>query len=252
MQSRLTDEFAVIADIHGNIDALDAVLADISARGIQTILNLGDHLSGPLEAARTADRLMAAGIACIRGNHDRQLLDRLPGAMGLSDASAYAQLTPAHLRWLGALPATLEPMEGVFAFHGTPQSDTTYLMEQVDAQGRVSMRSRAQIEAALQGCTAQLYLCGHTHVPRRIDLGQGRVVLNPGSVGCPAYSDVQPVPHVMQTGTACACYATLGRHAGGWHTSFHHIPYDTGAMVARAKAAGREDWAQALAHGTLT
>jgi hypothetical protein len=54
--------FAAIADVHGNRFALEAVLADMAANGINEAVNLGDHVSGPLEAARTADVLMERGF----------------------------------------------------------------------------------------------------------------------------------------------------------------------------------------------
>lgn len=60
-------KFAAIADIHGNYAALEAVLADIAALGIGEVVNLGDHLSGPLEPQRTADLLIARGFPSIRG-----------------------------------------------------------------------------------------------------------------------------------------------------------------------------------------
>jgi hypothetical protein len=59
--------FAAIADVHGNCIALEAVLADIAALGITEIVNLGDHVSGPLEARRTADLLIERGILSICG-----------------------------------------------------------------------------------------------------------------------------------------------------------------------------------------
>jgi len=67
-------KIAVIADIHGNDLALEGVLADIAALGISDVVNLGDHLSGPMNAARTADILMARNFPSIRGNHDRWLV----------------------------------------------------------------------------------------------------------------------------------------------------------------------------------
>ncbi len=67
---------AILADIHGNSAALDAVLADIDRKGIIHILNLGDCLSGPLDPAGTADRLIARPFPTIAGNHDRWLIDR--------------------------------------------------------------------------------------------------------------------------------------------------------------------------------
>ena len=63
--------FAAIADVHGNRPALEAVLADIAMLGLDEVVNLGDHVSGPLEAARTADLLMARGFPSIRGDQDR-------------------------------------------------------------------------------------------------------------------------------------------------------------------------------------
>lgn len=74
---------AVISDIHGNDLALEAVLADIDAQGIDEIVNLGDHLSGPLNAARTAEILIDRGTAAIQGNHDRYLvMTALLGILG--------------------------------------------------------------------------------------------------------------------------------------------------------------------------
>ncbi|MCA8929406.1 MAG: metallophosphoesterase family protein, partial [Alphaproteobacteria bacterium] len=67
--------FAAIADIHGNLDALEAVLADIAVQGIGDVVNLGDHVSGPMLAAGTADRLMALDFTTIRGDQDRRLLE---------------------------------------------------------------------------------------------------------------------------------------------------------------------------------
>ena len=64
-------KFAAIADVHGNCAALEAVLADIAAAGIAEVVNLGDHVSGPLEPRRTADLLMQCAFPSIRGNQDR-------------------------------------------------------------------------------------------------------------------------------------------------------------------------------------
>src|SRR4051812_17446437 len=73
-----TMKFAAIADVHGNCVALEAVLADIAALGIMDVVNLGDHVSGPLEPRRTADLLMQRGFASIRGDQDRRLAELGP------------------------------------------------------------------------------------------------------------------------------------------------------------------------------
>ena len=87
---------AVIADIHGNRWALEAVLQDIDRKGIQQIVNLGDHLTGPLDPAGTADLLIERDMLSICGNDDRVLFSP---AAELSSSQRYTleQLTEAHL-----------------------------------------------------------------------------------------------------------------------------------------------------------
>src|SRR5712691_10373785 len=97
---------AVLADIHRNIRALEAVRADLVKHSPEVVVNLGDNVSGPLQAAATADLLMQESYIHIRGNHDRQLTDRSPAEMGLSDRAAHGQLNSSHLAWLAGLPAT--------------------------------------------------------------------------------------------------------------------------------------------------
>lgn len=69
---------AAIADVHGNHLALEAVIGDIRAQGIDAIVNLGDMASGPLDARRTMDRLMGLEAVHVLGNHDRWLIERAP------------------------------------------------------------------------------------------------------------------------------------------------------------------------------
>ncbi|SNY51409.1 Predicted phosphodiesterase [Pseudooceanicola antarcticus] len=244
--------FAVIADIHGNADALAAVLEDMQGFGVTQAVNLGDHFSGPLDAAGTAELLMARDFVSIRGNHDRWLLEQDPADMGPSDLAAFRQLPPEALDWLRALPATRRPFEGVFMCHGTPTSDLAYWLERLDAQGQPRAATLAEVEQEAGLVTEGLILCAHTHIPRIVRLGDGRVVLNPGSVGCPAYDDDHPVFHVMQTGTPNASYALVDRAAAGWQVSFRSVPYDAGRMVRMAEEAGRPDWARAVGTGWLT
>ncbi|EFH13177.1 metallophosphoesterase family protein [Teichococcus cervicalis] len=242
---------AVIADVHGNADALAAVLADIDALGLETILNLGDHVSGPLAAAETAEMLMARpGMLCLRGNHDRWVTERAPEAMGGSDRMAHDQLSPAQRDWLRGLPATAWLGSEVFLCHGTPQSDLAYWMEEVREDGRTGRRRLAEIEAEAGGLGFPLLLCAHSHTPRALRLSEGRLLVNPGSVGCPGYVDDDP-PHVMQSGLPDACYAVLEQAGQGWRVSFRHVPYDRSRMVALALAAGRAEWAAALETGCI-
>jgi len=98
---------AVISDIHGNADALAAVLADVRAAAPDVVVNLGDCFSGPLDVARTADLLAGAGIAVtVRGNHDRDVFapdnmddrDRLCVSQGMKILECDATSPPASLQ----------------------------------------------------------------------------------------------------------------------------------------------------------
>jgi putative phosphoesterase len=241
---------AVVADIHGNVRALRAVMDDLKEVAPDTVVNLGDCVSGPLEAADTADLLISLAWQTIRGNHDRQLLDRPAERMGPSDQAALGELKNHHKAWL----ANLEPsatIEDILMCHGAPDDDLTYLLEFVEPDGRVRIATRAEIAQRLRGASAPVVLCGHSHVPRLVALDDGRVVVNPGSVGLPAYTDTEPVKHSMETGAPHARYALLERRKAGerWHVSFRAVVYDWKAAAARAAEKGREDWARWIRTG---
>jgi predicted phosphodiesterase len=177
--------FAAMADVHGNYLALEAVIADIRAQGIEDIVNLGDMASGPLDARRTMDALIALDAVHVLGNHDRYLIDRPPEKMGSWDRPAHAQLDATHLDWLRAVPAKRVYRDQVLLCHATPDHDETYWLETVLSDGAVRMASLETIEAAARGITQRLILCGHTHIARAVRLADGRTVINPGSVGSP-------------------------------------------------------------------
>lgn len=241
-------KFAAIADVHGNIVALDAVLADIAALGIGDVVNLGDHASGAFDAAGTADLLMARGFPSIRGDQDRRLVE-LRGTRLALDRVDYRQLTPAHLDWMASQPPTLVYRDEVFLCHGSPRDDAAYWLDHVAANGAIVASPLVAVEAEAVGVEASLILCAHTHLPRAVRLSDGRAVVNPGSVGLPAYDGQKPVYHVAQTGTPDACYAVLDRTSSGWSVTFRHVPYDPSAMAALARRNGAEHWARAIETG---
>jgi predicted phosphodiesterase len=127
---------AVISDIHGNLLALEAVLADIERRAVDAIVNLGDCVTGPLWPKATFARLVALDLPTVRGNHDRWILDRPEAELSPAGSFARAALSPSEHAWLHALPATLEVAPDILAVHGTPADDTTYLLEE-QAEGRL-------------------------------------------------------------------------------------------------------------------
>jgi predicted phosphodiesterase len=247
----MTMRFAAIADVHGNYLALEAVVADIRAQGITEIVNLGDMASGPLDARRTMDALMTLGAVHVLGNHDRYLIDRPPEKMGSWDRPAHAQLDRSHLDWLRAVPPTRVFRDQVFLCHATPASDEVYWLETVLPDGSVRMASLEAIEQAANGITQSLILCGHSHLARAVRLRDGRLIVNPGSVGSPGYRDIHPYKHVVEAGTPDARYATLELADGGWQVTFRHVPYHYEAMAALARKNCQPELASALATGWI-
>ena len=94
-------------------------------------------------------------------------------------------------------------------------------------------------------------LCAHSHVVRAVALDHGRMVVNPGSVGLPAYIDPEPLRHSMEMGAPHARYAVHDRRKTGdpWQVSFRVVAYDWDGASARAAAKGREDWARWIKTG---
>ncbi|MCJ8311284.1 MAG: metallophosphatase family protein [Hyphomicrobiales bacterium] len=239
-------KFAALVDIHGNSFALEAVFQDMEKLGIKDVVNLGDFFSGPLDATKTAAMLMERNFASVRGNHDRYLVEQKRSDMGPSDQVAFDQLSEEHLRWIADLPTTRTVNEDVFLCHAMPVSDATYWLERVEQNGVVRPAGLAEVSAEADGVGADLILCAHSHLPRCVRLTDGRIIVNPGSVGCPAYEDEFPVRHYMQTGTPNASYAILERRNGEWSVTFRSVPYDTRMAVRLALKNGRQDWARAL------
>jgi predicted phosphodiesterase len=247
---------AVIADIHGNILALDAVLADLEQRGgADLVVNLGDCVSGPLWPAQTLARLEALGAATVRGNHDRRAaLDPLD-EMVLSDRFAYDRLTASQHGWLAALPLRLAVAPSVLAFHARPDHDERYLTE-VIADGRLVRAPLAAIEKRL-GTSLEpnygLLLFGHSHRPELLRLPDGRILFNPGSVGCPAYRDDAAPAHVSEQGSPHARYGLVELNTSNAPLRIESfaVSYDNESAAQRAEDAGRPEWAHGLRTGFM-
>ncbi|MDR1828095.1 MAG: metallophosphatase family protein [Methylobacteriaceae bacterium] len=241
---------AVIADIHSNVLALQAVLADIDTRDADMIINLGDMLSGPLYPRETADLLMARNIPGIRGNHERNLLTVPRAKLGKSDGFAHDSLERDHFEWLVLLPESLEPVEGVLAVHGIPGDDSVYFLETVTPDGLRLATDEEIVQRA--GAAAQpLILCGHSHLPGIRTFGDGRMIVNPGSVGYPAYDDERPYPYKVETGSPHARYALLEQAGDSWTVLHVAVPYDWESAAEKAWAENRPDWVIALRTGHM-
>ena len=239
---------ALVSDIHGNLPALEAVAADIRRRGVDQVLCLGDHLSGPLLPRETAQWLMASGWPCLSGNHERQILTWQPETGGLSDGHARSTLGAAELAWLRSLQPMWQWAPDIFLCHGTPRSDCEHLLE-TPCDGVLRLASAAEISERLAGQGSALIACGHSHLPRFLRTPAGPCLVNPGSVGLQAYVDDEPERYVVERGTPDATYAIVERVKDTWHGDQHAVPYDHRAMAALALRNHRPEWQRALLSG---
>jgi predicted phosphodiesterase len=240
------NRIAILTDIHGNLPALEAVIADAEAQGCTGFANLGDSLSGPLWPAETADLLIARDWPTIAGNHERQLLTIDRGRMGASDAFARDRLSDDHLRWLESLPATLELSSEILLCHGTPTDDQEHFLHTIEG-GTAREASDSEIRDRAGHRGEALILCGHTHLPRIATLEDGRTIADPGSVGLQAYDDDHPSPYRVEKGDPCARYAIVD----GTGVTLRAIDYDREAAARRAEMNYSYDWAIALRTGRM-
>ncbi|MFZ6875281.1 metallophosphoesterase family protein [Undibacterium sp. Di27W] len=235
---------AVISDIHGNLAALEAVTADLRLRKVDQVVNLGDSLSGPLLPKETADFLMAqAGWIHLAGNHERQILE-INERSGSGDIYADQQITAEQKAWIASLKPVLRLNEEVLLCHGTPASDTTTLLQVADRNATAQ-----EIEDRLGLQTAAVIACGHSHVSRSVRNAKGQLIINPGSVGHPAYEYDYPYPHKIESGSPDARYAIIEKAQHGWTASLINVPYEYAQMAELAAARGRQDWVNALRTG---
>jgi predicted phosphodiesterase len=229
---------AVISDIHGNLLALEAVLADVAGEGADAVLNLGDLVSGPLAPAAVADLLMEKDFPTIRGNHDRYVRDTPASGLRTVDRFVAEQMEPAHLDWLRGLPATRVFGGEVFLSHGTPASDEEPWLDNWWDGRKVEMPDEAQVTARAEGVDYPVLLCGHTHVARVTRLRDGRLIVNPGAVGLQ-----------FNLGSPLARYALIDRRDGAWSAALRAVPYAYEAAAQQAERNGFPHWREALTTG---
>jgi predicted phosphodiesterase len=241
---------AIISDVHGNRWALEAVLEDIDRRGVRDVVNLGDSLYGPLDPAGTARLLRGTAPLSIRGNQDRAILE--PGAeSGWPATMRYVMrsIDSGDIEWLGGhVPVAYVAAGRVLLCHGTPAHDDVCLVERITPHG-VALHSPEELASGLKAVSAEVVSCGHSHVPRLLRAADGRLVVNPGSVGLPSYSDDAPYPHAMEAGSPHARYALLSASGEGWHVTHVALTYDWQHAASEAERNGRSDWAEWLRSG---
>lgn len=243
-------KIAVISDIHGNLDALEAVVSDIKRRGVDIIINLGDNASGPLWPHETIQFLMEHNWINILGNCDREIISPRTNKLGLSDKYAFEQLNDIEKDWLKSLPATKLLKDDIFVCHGTPNSDLICLLETIE-NGRARLSTQKEIIEKLNGIKSSIILCGHSHIPRVVKVHDNILIINPGSVGLPSFTDDTPEPHVRETGSPDARYAMVEYINKMWYVNLITVPYDYKKAVRQAKKNNRLEWEMALQTGFM-
>jgi len=166
---------AALYDIHGNMPALDAVLADVDADA-DVILVGGDFVAGPWPA-ETYERLRSldGDVRFIRGNADREVVDEEPGRAPPELMEFVRERLPEEaFGFLRTLPLTASVGRALFC-HATPRNDEEIFT-------RISPGERWR--EALAGVDADVVVCGHTHIQFERHIGDIRLV-NAGSVGMP-------------------------------------------------------------------
>jgi predicted phosphodiesterase len=188
----MSETWALISDIHGNIDALEAVLEDMAQHDIDQVVVLGDIINYGGAPRECVERITAMADVLILGNHEYALLEETSqGMVGAAGAGlAYAAHALADCEaWQGLVSATSFPesaecmFRGVQLVHGSPRDPVREYVWPGNSQYFLPFNDRldqrlAQILAAR---TSLHCLCGHTHIPavlvpyeaRRIFQGQG-------------------------------------------------------------------------------
>jgi predicted phosphodiesterase len=200
---------AALYDIHGNVPALDAVLADVDAAGVDLIVWGGDVAAGP-QPVETLARMRERGGRFVSGNADRQMVEDFD-----ADAeSVWARaIDRADRDFLASFEATVS-LDGTLFCHGSPRSDEERITRATPTERLAPM---------LAGVEERLVVCGHTHQQFDLRCGTHRV-LNAGSVGMP------------YEGTAAAFWLLLG----GPEPELRRTDYDIALLDAEARELFKE------------
>jgi len=242
---------AVLSDIHSNVYALKAVIKDAKKRGISKFINLGDTLYGPIKPYKTYKELKKHKFIHICGNQDRQIFDATQEEIDSNPTMQFIidDISQATLEWMKSHPKTYELNNDVFLCHGAPNDDLTYLLEDIKDETNI-LRDEKQILELIKDIKQKVILCGHSHTPRMIELSNGQIIINPGSVGLQAYSDDIP-KHKIQNFNSYASYAILEKKEDDIKVEFLRVNYKKEKAIKQAKKNHRKDWMHALEFGRV-
>lgn len=238
------NQITVFGDIHGNLPALEAVLADIDQRGLTELFCLGDLVGYGVWPNEVVAAIRKRNIPTIVGNYDKGVghdSDDCGCAYRTAEAKALGERSiawsnehttvesKAYLRQLAdSISLQLGDLQ-VLLVHGSPRRVNEYLYED---------RPEASLERLLDMAGADVLVCGHTHLPYHRVLKSGRHVVNAGSVGKPKDDDPR------------ACYVILSAVGQSLTVEFMRVPYDVEKAARAIEATAMPDeFAEMLRQG---
>ena len=237
------EKIAILADIHGNLPALEAVLAKISAEGIERIVCLGDVATLGPQPREVIARLRLLGCPVVMGNTDAILLAPQRDKSTMSDDWSNEafdnwcarQLTDDDLAYLRTFQPTISLSLGddvsLLCYHGSPRSyDDRIMAETPDAT----------LHKMLGGTPAHIYIGGHTH-QQMLRRHRDALVLNPGTVG---FVKDAIAPAALIRNPSWAEYAVIVCDGGQLDVSLRRVPFDLDALFVAFDASGipRAHW----------
>lgn len=225
---------ALISDIHGNLVALDAVLADIKREQVDQIICLGDVATLGPNPREVLQRVKDLNCACILGNHDHYLLD--PAILyDYMDAPWFAksvawcaeQLHEEDFQFLRTFQPLLEvPLDSIhklLCFHGSPKSNTDIIL---------AMTPPTNVDELLGGYRASVMVGGHTHM-QMMRQHKGTMLINAGSVGMPFEQALFiHAPRYIPW----AEYAIINLKNGVMSADLRRVPVDLAAVYQAARS----------------
>lgn len=210
----------IFGDIHANLPALEAVFADIEARGLTNLYCLGDLVGYGTFPNEVIQFIRERNIPTLMGNYDQGVgndsddcgcayktdIDLKRGELSIAWSNAHT--TADNKAFLRALPAHIALELGdlkLLLVHGSPRKVNEYLFED---------RPIDYFERIMDAAASDVLVCGHTHLPYHKVLPSGRQIVNAGSVGKPKDHDSR------------ACYVSLISNGRDFSAQFFRVPYD--------------------------
>lgn len=217
---------AIIADIHGNLAALEAVLGAVEAMRVDQLIVAGDVVDGAPDSAACWERVKQLGCPVLRGNHERYVFDF--GTERAAPEWATPQFAPLHytrrtltaeqIAGMAAAPFswTSPDAPGLLVLHASLRSDADTIAPHTPG---------ARIDQMFAGTEADLIVRSHNHICSTRDW-RGKRIITTGAVGLPL------------DGEPRAQFCTVTLTSAGWQVEHHAVPYDVAATLRRFHESG--------------